>query len=510
MANIFVPSTIDSSFSHVDKTEQVPGIKYDSSEEAGSNVLWNNTGHNSRLLRISERELGLFARLYDAEGTPASQARLPALHAEQLVMVLEKFADQPQRLGDLQGEYLSLEMWHETNQQKDGTIERQTQFPDNATQWILSGPHFFVGTPFYKTPRANCTLNSDYDCLDLLTLPDDYLPRTNYIPACDAEEYARRTARVSWTEPGEDGPKKVTEYYRFVNRRMFGASSERSFISAILPKGFANINTCVATAFLSKDVLVSFAGLSHSVVYDFILKSTGKSDLYGAQLGGFVYFDNDLVKERALILNCISADYSELWSSCYQTKFNHQRWSRDLPQLPQTFFANLTPHWQRDCALRTDYSRRQALVEIDVLVAQALGLTLDELLTIYRVQFPVMRQYEADTWYDQVGRIVFTPSKGLVGVGLPRTARKADLKAGIVYAVNSPQWTGGSGPDLAIGWDDIKHLTTGTVSVTFDDDTRPGGVQRRTITWQAPFIKPDREDDYRVAWDFFADQQECD
>ena len=59
------------------------------------------------------------------------------------------------------------------------------------------------------------------------------------------------------------------------------------------------------------------------------------------------------------------------------------------------------------------------------------GLTLDELLTIYRVQFPVMRQYEADTWYDQVGRIVFTPSKGLVGVGLPRTARKADLKAGI-------------------------------------------------------------------------------
>lgn len=371
-------------------------------------------------------------------------------------------------------------------------------------------PHFYVGNPLYNTPKPICETHKAYDSLDLLTLPDDYLPRTNYIPACDAEEYARRTARVSWTEPGEDGPKKVTEYYRFVNRRMFGASSERSFISAILPKGFANINTCVATAFLSKDVLVSFAGLSHSVVYDFILKSTGKSDLYGAQLGGFVYFDNDLVKERALILNCISADYSELWSSCYQTKFNHQRWSRDLPQLPQTFFANLTPHWQRDCALRTDYSRRQALVEIDVLVAQALGLTLDELLTIYRVQFPVMRQYEADTWYDQVGRIVFTPSKGLVGVGLPRTARKADLKAGIVYAVNSPQWTGGSGPDLAIGWDDIKHLTTGTVSVTFDDDTRPGGVQRRTITWQAPFIKPDREDDYRVAWDFFADQQECD
>lgn len=230
-------------------------------------------------------------------------------------------------------------------------------------------------------------------------------------------------------------------------------------------------------------------------------------------LDGFSYVSFN-PRQKALLyclvlsLNSVNDGYAGLWQSCYTPDFNTQRWSRNLPQLPQDFFANLTPEWQRNCALRTDYSRRQALVEIDVFVAQALGLTLEELLTIYRVQFPVMRQYEADTWYDQNGRIIFTPSKGLVGVGLPRTARKADLKNGFVFDVDSPEWTSGDCTDQAIGWDDVKHLQTGTVSVTFDDYTRSDEGERRTVTWQAPFIKPDREDDYKVAWAFFAQDKE--
>ena len=505
--NLFIPSTLDECFEH-SGDGLVGGIKEEGYIQDVYYSRWNTKGHKSRLIQVTKEQLALFARLYDEADTPALQARLPALHAEQLVAVLEKFANQPRRLGDLQGQYFSLEMWHETNQQLDGTIERKTMYPKDAYQWVLSGPHFFVGNPFNKTPRAICEANSHYDCLDLLTLPDDYLPRTNYIPACDIQEYAKRTPRVTWTEQGEDEPKKVTDYYRFVNRRMFGGSSERSFISAILPKGFANINTCVATAFESTNILVNFTGLSHSIVYDFILKSTGKSDLYGAQLGGFVYTEIFGVKIRTLLLNALSSEYAELWQSCYTPDFNTQRWSRNLLQLPQDIFANLTPEWQRNCALRSDYSRRQALVEIDVLVAQALELTLEELLTIYRVQFPVMRQNEADTWYDQNGRIIFTPSKGLVGVGLPRTARKADLKNGFVFDVDSPEWTSGDCTDQAIGWDDVKHLQTGTVSVTFDDYTRSDEGERRTVTWQAPFIKPDREDDYKVAWAFFAQDKE--
>ncbi|PRP92776.1 hypothetical protein ENSA5_47460 [Enhygromyxa salina] len=50
----------------------------------------------------------------------------------------------------------------------------------------------------------------------------------------------------------------------------------------------------------------------------------------------------------------------------------------------------------------------------------SLGLTIDELQLIYRVQFPVLRQYENETFYDQRGKIVFTVNRGLAGVGVTR------------------------------------------------------------------------------------------
>jgi len=478
---VFVPSTIDECYEHSGQGP-VPGIKTEGNQ-------WETAGHRQRIINVDEKMLGLFARLYDEPDTPALEARLPALHSVELASALRAFLTDTHTLGHQESNtWFPSTMWHEAHAQRDGTIRRDTGFPRTPSNLILSGPHFFVGNPLYKTPRAVCTANMHYDVLDLAELPDDYLPRTNYVPACDATRYRERTPKLPWGTDQE--PARVMEYYRAMTPQMISPPGERTLQAAIMARESGHINGVYSYVFRDNKQLAATVASWSSLPCDFYVKSTGVGNCRPnlMRMVPLVQeFPNELCV-RTCILNCLTNQYADLWRDVYDPAWRDDTWAKvGDPRLTAELFADLNATWRRDFALRYDYPRRQALVEIDVLVSMALGLTLEQLQTIYRVQFPVMRMYEADTWYDRSGRIIFTNSKGLVGVGIARIRNKKDK-------YENP------------GWEDVKDMTEGTVTQVKMDDTLSGGPREKTIVYEAPFVRCDREKDYEVVWRHFEER----
>lgn len=453
LANAFHPTTVDDSFSH-DGNGKVPGFKTEDNK-------FELRGHSNRIVEAGSSHLDLFAKLFDRAGTPTLEARLPLVHSQDVLDVMAKLANHSRRLADIDSSILGTEMWHETGAQKDGTIRRNTQYPKSVNEWILSGPHFYVGTPLSKTPREVCDTKQAYDSIDGIGIGNDYLPRTNYVPACAIPDYTKQIPRFR--------THAITDFYRHVHRRMLAASNERSLIGALIPPGAAHIHTVVGFAIEPRDELVAFEAFSESLPVDFFIRTKGGSELNvgTTKLLPIPVLQSPLrpsLITRALRLNCLTTHYADLWNEVWPQVASAPAWSIDDPRLCP--WPTSTTTWHRHCALRNHFERRWALVEIDALAALELKLTIDELCTIYRTQFPVLREYEKNTWYDKNGRIAFTTNRGLTGVGLERKQFEiwqACLKNG---------------------------------------EALPKGFERQNL--EPPFEVRDREADMRTAYAYFA------
>lgn len=461
--NLYEPLTIDECFEGRNKSE-VEGLK-------NKHGNWSLKGHQDRILEIGKKELELFASLYDEPGTKYYQAKLPQLHSKQLLSAVSSF-NKENKLGNIE-EKFTTQFWNETTSQKSGIIKKKTTFVDDFSNFIYCGPNIGVGNPMYKTPRKSCTKNSDYDVINIENISESYIPRTNYIPGIEYSEYVKNMPKLNWDE-------EINNSFKLACRKMLNITGERSLMSAIIPKKATHIHGIFSLTFKDIDKLIKCAALFTSIPYDFYIKSYGKDNLLDDTCSKLPFEESkydDLLKVRILLLNCITEDFRELWEIKFKKIFKEDRWAKSDIRLDNDIFINIVKEYNNNLPVRIDYQRRELLVEIDVLTAMSLGMTLEELKTIYRVQFPVLYSYEADTWYDKNGRIIFTNNRGLIGVGLDRKR-----------------------------WNEVKDMTEGMVEHKIIDDTMPGGPIERTIVYEAPFDRCDREKDYEEVWKNFEER----
>ena len=405
--NLFHPSTITLSFSHSGKG--IPGgIK--KLDEKGK-FIWNIDPHKNRIINFNESTLRLLAKTFE-DSDKWETTKLVSIHSDEILSVLEKLSEFKGRISNRRIKI--SECWHETND-VGKYIVRNTCFPDYENyELILNGPHFFVSNPFYKTPREVCEKNQDFDNILLPEIDENFVPRTNYTVATETDKFVNGIN-------GLGGVKKWIDYYKVGISKMISLTGERSLQAAIIPPKVSHVNGVISVIFENLIDLVEFTGLSSSIVLDFFVKSIGAANLTDGKLKFFPIGVSDEYKKkillRTLLLNCLTKPYSELWEKMFDTDFFNDSWSKIDLRLKS--IEDITEKWNVNIPLRNFYERRWALIELDVLSAMALGLNLKELILVYKVQFPVLQNYEENTYYDSMGNIAYTNnSQGLKGIGV--------------------------------------------------------------------------------------------
>lgn len=462
IVNLFATNTIDECYGEADHSVSL-GIKNDNGE-------WNINGHPDRVITVTSRELQTFAKVFD-DSLNYKSAKLPVVQTEELVGLLNLFAEYGNSVGSDKS-FFATTCWSETGAQEDGTIERNVHFAERLEDAVISGPHIGVANPVYQTAQKECDTHGAFDAVDLLEIDEMYLPRYNYKPLGSWNEYYSKAPVVI-------NGGNYLDYYRILSRRRINKSQERTLMSALFPPKVGHVNTVIGVTTNDMYKLAVLLGEMISVPCDALIKILGKDDLYFDSISKLPLIKSVLCDEivaRALALNCMTSYYSDIWNELESDRLASVRWTKNDVRLNENTFLSLGKDWTKDSPLRTPFERRQAMVELDVLVAMGIGMSIELLTSVYNIQFPVLKSYEVDTWYDQKGRVVFTTNRTQKGVGFNRT-----------------EWE-----------KEVKNTTSGTVKQIITESYSSDEEVEKMICYEAPFNKCDREDDYKIAWDYFS------
>lgn len=478
ISNACLPSTIDACYTHRGN-DVCLGLEY---VDADGKKHINVAGHRDRIVHYDEALLRIVAKVF--ENTEDWQScKLVSIHTMTTLNIIKRFMDISHV--SVKNPFITVG-FDATNDLKNGMMRMETKYPDyDGYEMIFNSTQVGILSPFSKMPQDVCSRDAQYDGVDYTALNINEDIRTNYVPDADLETFQTKI----------DETKDWFEHYKIGFKKMMDATHERTLKGGILPPKASHTHSIISASFTSTEDLVQFAGLTASVMFDFFIKSVGVRNLTNSVMSGLPFCkDKKLVSAiavRVLRLNCVNHWYQDLWESMYREEFSRDSWSIQDSRL--SGYNELTRKYDGQVLLRTDYERRLVLIELDVLAAMTLGFSLKDLETVYVGTFSTTQKYEADTWYDANGRVIYSVSSEY-DLKLPR---KLDRKLGLP------------------GWEDIRGELSEDGMTYFGVEPVVGMVvsekksqiySGKEIVFHAPYTRCDRIADYQRAWTFFEER----
>ncbi|PMC71212.1 Eco57I restriction-modification methylase domain-containing protein [Corynebacterium aurimucosum] len=368
---MYHPQTAADSVHH-DGSGELPGIK-------DNDYNWDRRPHRDRIITVDEDTLRVWNSIIEEPGTPLLETRTVYSVNSEAAEVLAKLG----RLSRMRELGLSYSLgWDESADKRRGYFETGWNIPDTWADAILQGPHLGIANPMTKQPNPTLKHNQDWSTIDLEEISDDFIPAVSY--RRNHEKTTYETDFGSWKVDGN--LVSPLDFYRVAWRAMAATTGFRTLYPAIVPPRAAYIHGVQTAGPIDSVERVSAVAIASSLLSDFQIRSTGASNLYAPAFENLAFGDGSMLHSelaiRFLQLNCVTQSYAELWELITKAK-----WTPDIP-------------------IRNARDRFHAQNEIDAMVALSLGVSLDELLMIYRTQFPVMRRYDQEDLYDANGRKV--------------------------------------------------------------------------------------------------------
>lgn len=486
--SMYHPSVVEGSLRH-DGTGAQPGFK-----NAQGN--WDLSPHRARVQRNRREQLELWHALMesgDAEVAVESSRMLSSVnHAAAAVLEILSRAT---KVGSLDPQF--SRGWDESIDRAKGRFESRWGAPDSWKDVILQGPYFHVGNPFATERNESMGGNQDYSSHDLEVLPASAIPATEYKPLYETyraksgeqvESTVSYDTAYGWWQAGtgtEGDPVRevrVRDHFRVMWRAMAASTGERTLIPAVFPPGTASVNSVFSFGFPESEVstLARVAASMGSLLADFLVRASVGSGIYAPAVERLALIPADHVLTdaavfRALRLNALTTAYADLWRDAYDPSFTSDSWTGGLDRPNRPALGGVGPEWSMASPLRIDEDRRQALVEIDAIMAIVTGISIDDLVTIYRTQFGVLNDYDRG---EGKKAYIFDAN----GRQIPSSVRTAWNKAGR--------------PETGLPVEErtaVHPSATGT---------------GRTIVYELPFRILDREADMRQAYAEFTRRME--